>query len=353
MNSRRHAKIIATLGPASSEVSIIRSFVERGVTIFRLNFSHGRFEEHEQNYQSIRFIAKETGRDIGVIGDLQGPKLRIGTFEKGKVFLKKGQLFQFDQNSKPGNEERVFLPHPELFSMISKETDFLLDDGKMRLRIKQCLPDALIAEVLNDGVLSDRKGLNIPHQLLSIPVLTEKDMRDLQLALNLGVDYIALSFVQTAGDVQQAKDIINGKAKILSKIEKPLALQHLDEIINLSDGILIARGDLGVEVSPEKVPAIQRHIIKRTHAFEKPVIVATQMLESMTQNPTPTRAEASDVAFAVYEGADAVMLSAESASGQYPLESVEMMARLIDETEKDMKKDSSSVFWDHPFKGLL
>lgn len=270
-----------------------------------------------------------------MIADLQGPKLRVGTFEDGKVHLKKGQHFRLDNNPEPGRAERVYLGHPEIFKALQKETILLLDDGNIALRVISFDDTHAVTEVLNDGILSNRKGLNVPNVMLPISALTEKDYRDLDFALELGVDFVALSFVQNPKDVLDAKQYIKGRAGVLSKLEKPLAIRYLEDIIEASDGVMVARGDLGVELPPEDVPAVQRQIIRACRKAGRPVIVATQMLESMVHNPTPTRAEASDVATAIYDGVDAVTLSAESASGQYPQESVMMMDRIIKKTEQD------------------
>jgi pyruvate kinase len=335
MRRNRNAKIIATLGPSSSTAEQIEALFLAGADIFRLNFSHGAHSDHEEKFRIIREIERKRNRPIGIIADLQGPKLRVGIFEEGKIHLKTGQQFRLDLDTSPGNFERVNLPHPEIFNALKVGTELLLDDGKLKLKILSFQSDHAITEVITGGDLSNRKGVNVPGVMLPISALTAKDRIDLEFALGLGVDFIALSFVQRPEDILEAKELINKRAKILTKLEKPMALNNLDQIITLSDSVMVARGDLGVEMLPEDVPSIQRQIIRGCRSAGKPVIVATQMLESMITTPTPTRAEASDVATAVYDGVDAVMLSGESASGQYPVEAVSMMNRIIYRTEQD------------------
>lgn len=334
MRRQRCAKIIATLGPSSSSADVIEELFFTGVDVFRLNFSHGNHEEHETHYNIIRDLEKKFNQPIGILMDLQGPKLRIGTF-KEPIVLEEGVTFTFDTDPSPGDERRVYLPHPEIFKAIKKETLILLDDGKIRLQVLKTTPLKIETTVLIGGPLSDRKGLNIPSIKLPISAMTEKDKDDLVFGLKLGVDWVALSFVQHAKDVQEARKLIGNKAGIISKLEKPSAIKHLDEIIHDSDAIMVARGDLGVEMLPEEVPSIQKQIIRTCRKAGKPVVIATQMLDSMIQLPTPTRAEASDVATAIYDGADAVMLSAESALGNYPVESVAIMDRIITRVEGD------------------
>jgi pyruvate kinase len=335
MRRIRHTKIIATLGPSSNTPKMIESLFLNGVDLFRLNFSHGTHADHRLNIEMIRDVEHQQNRPIGIIADLQGPKLRVGVFEEGKVCLKVGQTFTLDLDKTPGNAQRVCLPHVEIFKALEVGTDLLLDDGKIRLKITSFTHQKAVTEVIVGGVLSNRKGVNVPDVMLPISALTAKDREDLEFALSHGVDFIALSFVQKSSDIEEARELIKGRAAILSKLEKPMALQNLDAIIAQSDGVMVARGDLGVELPPEDVPAIQRRIIRSCRDAGKPVIVATQMLESMITVPTPTRAEASDVATAVYDGVDAVMLSAESASGQYPIEAVSIMHRIIKRTEQD------------------
>ncbi len=326
-------KIVATLGPASNTKEIIRALAQEGVSVFRLNFSHGSHDDHRRNVGFIREVEKEIGRPIGILCDLQGPKLRIGTFKNDDIVLAEGDKFRLDMNPEAGDETRVCLPHPEIFKAMVKGMDLLVNDGIIRLKVDAFGPDFADTTVVTGGRLSNKKGVNVPGVPLPINSLTEKDRNDLEAALGMGVDYIGLSFVQNPEDVLIAKYLIQNRAAIISKIEKPSALEHLEEIIRLSDGVMIARGDLGVELPPEKVPLLQKRIISVCRKANKPVIVATQMLESMVMNPTPTRAEVSDVANAVFDAVDAVMLSAETAAGKYPVEAVRLMDKIIMETE--------------------
>lgn len=335
LHRQRQTKIVATLGPASSSRDMIRKLFEAGADVFRLNFSHGTHEDHRARYRIIREIEQEIGRPIGVLADLQGPKLRLGTFANGPLSLTRGQKLRLDLDPTPGNAERVHLPHPEIFSAVEVGHDLLLDDGKVRLTITAKGTNFLDTEVVAGEKLSDRKGVNVPHAVLNLSPLTAKDRADMDVALEMGVDWIALSFVQRPDDIEEAKRLVNGRAAVLAKLEKPSAIQYLHQIVELADGVMVARGDLGVEMMPEDVPSIQKQIVRVARTAGKPVIVATQMLESMITAPTPTRAEASDVATAVYDGADAIMLSAESASGNYPLEAVAMMDRIARRTQQD------------------
>ena len=335
MRRHRKAKIVATLGPASSSPPIIRALFEAGTDVFRLNFSHGLHEGHRECFDRIRVIEKECGRPIGVMMDLQGPKLRVGKISGGEAVLKAGAPFRLDMDPAPGDATRAPMPHPEIFKAITPGTDLLIDDGKLRLRVERCTEDCAETTVVIGGRLSDRKGVNLPGALLPISALTEKDRQDLQFGLDLGVDWVALSFVQRPEDVAEARRLIAGRAAVLVKLEKPAGIDRLEELIELTDAVMVARGDLGVELPPEDVPALQKRIIAACRAAGKPVVVATQMLDSMVHAPAPTRAEASDVATAVYDGADAVMLSAETASGEYPLEAVSMMNRIIRRVEED------------------
>lgn len=333
----RRTKIVSTLGPASSTKEMIRALLYAGVDVFRLNFSHGTHEDHAARFKIIRELEKETGKPIGVLADIQGPKLRVGRFENGKVMLHKGSTFRLDQDEMLGTTERVCLPHPEIIQTAEVGCRLLLDDGKLCLIVRKVGKDYLETEVVVGGPLSDHKGVNVPDVVLPIPALTKKDHEDLRFALDMGADLIGLSFVQRPEDVQEAKDIAKGRAWVITKMEKPQAMQNLDAIIDTTDGVMVARGDLGVEMPPEEVPLAQIKIIRKARKLGKPVIVATQMMESMITSPTPTRAEASDIATAVFEGTDAVMLSAESASGQYPKEAVTMMNRIITRVEKDVE----------------
>lgn len=343
----RNTKIVATLGPASNNLETIQKLCAAGVNVFRLNFSHGLYEDHEKAIHNIRQTETECGRPIAIMLDLQGPKLRIGTFENHTVPLQVHQKFQLDLNETPGDNTRVFFGHPSFYQSLVPGTHILLDDGKVLLRVDEQYSDRVITTVLNGREISDRKGVNLPGVLLEIDAMTQKDCNDLEFGLKLGVDWIAVSFVQSAKDIEQARARMPKHMKIIAKIEKPLAIQNLDSIIDASDGIMVARGDLGVEVPLEQVPGLQKKILKACHMKGKPVIVATQMLDSMVQAPNPTRAEVSDVANAVYDGADAVMLSAESASGDYPVEAVQMMDRIILEVEKEIKNKRRS--YDLPF----
>jgi pyruvate kinase len=314
---------------------MIAALFAAGVDVFRLNFSHGAQEDHRRNVEIIRKIEKQTGQPIGVLMDLQGPKLRLGTFIDGRISLASGARFRLDLDPTPGDESRAPLPHPEIFAAIGPGTELLIDDGKVRLRVDVSGKDFAELHVVTGGVLSNRKGVNVPNAVLPISALTPKDRSDLAYGLDLGVDWVALSFVQRPEDVAEGRKLIAGRAAVMTKLEKPAALDHLDEIVELSDAVMVARGDLGVEMPPEDVPVLQKRIIHTCRLAGKPVIVATQMLESMIKAPTPTRAEASDVATAIYEGADAVMLSAESAAGDYPLEAVQMMDRIISRVQID------------------
>jgi pyruvate kinase len=331
----RNTKILATLGPATSTKDVIQSIVDLGVDAFRLNMSHGTKDDHAQRIELIREIEGERGRPIGILVDLQGPKIRIGSFAEPTVLVETAQTFVLDTNSAPGNAQRVQLPHPELFGAITEGAEILLNDGRVRLVAKTVTSDQIVCEVQLGGELSAAKGVNVPGTVLPIRAMTDKDRRDLDFALSAGADWIALSFVQTPEDVADARKIIAGRAGLMAKIEKPSAINWLEEITSLSDGIMVARGDLGVELPLELVPGLQKQIVAEARDQGKPVVVATQMLESMIEAATPTRAEVSDVATAVYDGADAVMLSAESAVGAYPLEAVAMMDRIIRQTETE------------------
>lgn len=335
MKRSRKAKIIATLGPASSSPKMIEQLFKKGVDVFRLNFSHGTHEDHKKRFDIIRSIEEKLGHPIGILMDLQGPKLRVGQFEKGSVILKKGADFRLDLDPTLGSQNRVHLPHPELFKVLTKGVELLIDDGKVRLKVIDSGQNYATTKVVIGGKVSDKKGVNIPGVVLPIDALTQKDKKDLDFGLSLGVDWVALSFVQRPEDVMQAHEIIQGRAKIISKLEKPMAIRYLNDIVKLSDAVMVARGDLGVEMLAQEVPTIQKRIIRLCREQGKPVVVATQMLESMISNPTPTRAEASDVATAIYDGADCVMLSAESASGDFPLQAVSMMDSIITKVEND------------------
>ena len=335
MRRLRKAKIVATLGPSSSERATILALAQAGADVFRLNFSHGTHEQHKARLELIRAIETEIDRPIGVLLDLQGPKLRIGTFSAGSIHLSAGQHFSLDMSDQPGDETRVSLPHPEIFAALQIGSELLLDDGRVRLEVLSCNPRQAATVVRAGGALSDRKGVNVPGVVLPLSPLTTKDRLDLDYGLSLGVDWVALSFVQRPEDILELKALVAGRAQVMAKLEKPLAIECLEDIVAAADGIMVARGDLGVEMPPELVPPTQKRIVRVCRAMGTPVIVATQMLESMVSAPVPTRAEASDVATAIYDGADAVMLSAESESGQYPLEAVSIMDRIISQVEHD------------------
>jgi len=335
MTHTRCAKILATLGPATTSEGTIEALARAGADVFRLNFSHGTQAEHERRLNTVRQVEKNVGRPLAVLADLQGPKLRVGAFMGGFAKLTVGQTFRLDMSDELGDATRVCLPHPEIFKALEVGTDLMLDDGKLRLRVETLEEGVAFTRVLTGGKLSDHKGLNVPNVVLPISALTEKDRRDLDFALSIGADWVALSFVQRPEDVAEIRKLVRGRASIVSKLEKPSALDHLTEIIDLSDAVMVARGDLGVEVPPETVPIIQKRIIRGCRAAGKPVVVATQMLESMIQAPAPTRAEASDVATAVYDGADAVMLSAETSVGEHPVAAVSIMNRILTRVEED------------------
>lgn len=335
MRRSRKAKIIATLGPATSTKEAIRDLFVAGADVFRLNFSHGSHDDHKARYDTIREVEREVERPIGVLADMQGPKLRIGTVRDGSVELEAGQTYRLDLDPQTGDETRAPLPHPEIFAAISPGTALLIDDGKLRLEVAESTPDYAITKVVTGGPLRDRKGVNLPGVILPISPLTDKDRKDLDFALDLGVDWVALSFVQRPEDLTEARRLIGDRATIMTKIEKPAALDCLPQLVALSDAVMVARGDLGVEMPPESIPGRQKQIVHACRLSGVPVVVATQMLESMIAAPAPTRAEASDVATAVYDGADAVMLSAETAAGQYPNEAVAIMDRIIQSTEID------------------
>ncbi len=335
MRRLRNVKIVATLGPASNDYEMIKALWEAGADVFRLNMSHGTHDDIAARYKIIRRIEEETGRPIAVLADLQGPKLRVGVFADGPVDLQPDQAFRLDLDPTPGDDTRVTLPHPEIFAALEPGASLLVNDGKIRLKVKTCGEDFADCVVTVGGTISERKGVNVPDVVLPLAALSEKDRKDLEFACELGADWIALSFVQRPKDVWEARDLVNGRAAIMSKIEKPAAVSAFDDILKASDGIMVARGDLGVEPPVQNVPPIQKRLVRKCRADAKPVIVATQMLESMIESPLPTRAEVSDVAAAIYEGADAVMLSAESAAGNYPVEAVTTMNAVAIEVEDD------------------
>jgi pyruvate kinase len=335
MRRNRRVKIVATLGPASNNEKTIRALFEAGADVFRINMSHATPEALRQSHAIIRKIEAEFSRPIGILIDLQGPKLRIGKFESGAIRLTEGDIVSFVRRESVGGLGRVHLPHPEIFQAVQPGHALLLDDGKLRLRVVEASDVRIDAEVLTSGTLGSRKGISLPDTVIPLEAMTDKDRADLEDALTVGVDWVALSFVQRAKDIAEARKLIRGRAAVMAKIEKPSALAELAEIIELADGIMVARGDLGVEMPVEKVPGLQKQITRAARNAGKPVVVATQMLESMILSPAPTRAEVSDVATAVFDGADAVMLSAESAVGKYPVEAVATMDRVAIEVERD------------------
>ena len=334
MRRTRNVKVLATLGPASGSPETIRQLFDAGADVFRLNMSHGSYDDVAAWHKVIRAVEQDVGRPIGVLVDLQGPKLRVGTMADGTV-LKEGQPYRLDLDELSGGTIRAALPHKEIFAALKPGMALLLDDGKIRLEITSVAPDGADTIVKVGGLLTSNKGVNVPDAILPVTALSAKDREDLEFALSLGVDWVALSFVQRAADITEAKDIIDGRAWVMAKMEKPRAMDHLDEIVAVSDGIMVARGDLGVELPIEQVPGLQKAITRAARRAGKPVVVATQMLESMIDAPGPTRAEVSDVATAVFEGADAVMLSAESAVGDFPVEAVTMMDRVAHSVETD------------------
>ncbi|MBW4709387.1 pyruvate kinase [Roseobacter sp. YSTF-M11] len=336
MRRTRNVKIVATLGPASDTYEMIRDLHIAGADVFRLNMSHGSHDEIREKHRIIRQLEEDTGGSICILADLQGPKLRVGVFanEDGEM-LEEGAKFRMDLDKAEGDATRVCLPHPEIFAALEPGASLLVNDGKIRLKVDDCGPDFANCTVVAGGVISNRKGVNVPDVVLPLAALSDKDRKDLEFVCELGVDWLALSFVQRPEDVLEASDLANGRAAILSKIEKPAAVQNFDDILKVSDGIMVARGDLGVELPVQNVPPIQKRLVRQCRRAAKPVIVATQMMESMIESPMPTRAEVSDVATAIYEGADAVMLSAESAAGAYPVEAVTTMNNVATEVEQD------------------
>ncbi|MEQ1495575.1 MAG: pyruvate kinase [Novosphingobium sp.] len=332
----RKVKILATLGPASRSPEMIAKLLRAGADAFRVNMSHGDHATHAETIAAIRAAEKDFGRPVAVLCDLQGPKLRVGQFKDGKAVIRHSGHFTLDRDPALGDENRVCLPHPELFGILHKGQRLLIDDGKLRLKVIEANEDRILCSAEVGGVISDRKGVNVPDAVVPVPALTDKDRRDLAFAVDQGADWIALSFVQRPEDVAEARKLIGSTSiALMAKIEKPAAVDRLEEIIELADGIMVARGDLGVELNPEEVPPIQKRIVAITRRSGKPVVVATQMLESMIESPAPTRAEVSDVANAVYDGADAVMLSAETAAGAWPVEAVTIMHRIAGQVEND------------------
>ncbi len=335
MRRHRNVKIVATLGPASNDYEMIRKLHEAGADVFRLNMSHGDHAEIKVRHGIIRQVEKDVGSPIAILADLQGPKLRVGVFKDDEAELEAGQDFRLDLDKAIGDATRVCLPHKEIFDALKPGASLLVNDGKIRLKVKDCGRDFANCTVVVGGTISNRKGVNVPDVVLPLAALSDKDRKDLEFVCELGVDWLALSFVQRAADVEEGRTLAKGRAAIMSKIEKPAAVNSFDEILAASDGIMVARGDLGVELPVQSVPPIQKQLVRKCRAAAKPVIVATQMLESMIESPMPTRAEVSDVAAAIYEGADAIMLSAESAAGNYPVEAVQTMDNVALEVEAD------------------
>jgi pyruvate kinase len=335
MKRLRRVKIVATLGPASNDRATIERLFDAGADVFRVNMSHATHDGMRETIRMIRATSEARGREIGVLVDLQGPKLRVGTFANGPVDLAEGQTFVLDSDPTPGDATRVYLPHPEILKALAPGHKMLIDDGKVALHIVEATPGRAVARVDVAGKVSNRKGVNLPDTEIPVSAMTPKDRADLDAALNEGVDWVAVSFVQRADDIAEVKKIVRGRALVLAKIEKPQAIARLDEIMEISDALMVARGDLGVEMPLERVPGLQKRLTRGARRLGKPVVVATQMLESMINSPVPTRAEVSDVATAVFDGADAVMLSAESAAGQYPVEAVATMNRIAVEVERD------------------
>ncbi|WP_134496082.1 pyruvate kinase [Microvirga pakistanensis] len=335
MRRSRRTKILATLGPASESQAMIEKLFKAGADVFRLNMSHLPRERLKERVAMIRAVEAKFKRPIAILADLQGPKLRVGAFQDDSAMLEPGQTFTLDADTALGGRDRVHLPHPEILSSLEPGHTVLIDDGKLRLRVKSVKQGSAATTVEVAGKISNRKGVSLPDTTIPVAAMTDKDRSDLEAALDAGVDWIALSFVQRPEDVAEVKKVARGRALVMSKLEKPQAITRLDEIIEISDAVMVARGDLGVEMPLEKVPGIQKRIVRTARRYGKPVVVATQMLESMITSPVPTRAEVSDVATAVYDGADAVMLSAESASGQYPVDAVATMNRIAEEVEQD------------------
>ncbi len=335
MRRLRRTKIVATLGPASSDPAVIAQLFMAGADVFRINMSHTSHDRMRELVAAIRKVERDQARPIGILVDLQGPKLRVGSFANGPVMLEKGAVFSLDTDPAPGDTLRAYLPHPEIFESTQAGHSLLLDDGKIRLKVEAADANRITTRVVVGGKLSDRKGVSLPDTVLPFSALAEKDRSDLEAALDAGIDWVALSFIQRPEDLADARKITRGRAAVMSKIEKPQAVTRLDDILDLSDALMVARGDLGVEMPLEKVPGVQKLMTRMGRRAGKSVVVATQMLESMITSPVPTRAEVSDVATAIFDGADAVMLSAESAAGQYPVEAVATMNRIAEEVEND------------------
>ncbi|TAK47654.1 MAG: pyruvate kinase [Xanthobacteraceae bacterium] len=335
MRRLRRIKILATLGPASADSAVIRRLFEAGADVFRINMSHTPHDKLREMVATIRNVEGSYGRPIGILVDLQGPKLRLGTFAEGGIMLKNGEAFIVDADAAPGDKSRVQLPHPEILAALRPGHALLIDDGKIRLIVEEHTPGRVVTRVAVGGKVSDRKGVSLPDTDLPMSAMTPKDRADLDAALECGIDWVALSFVQRPEDVIETKKLVRGRASVMAKIEKPQAIERLAEILDAADALMVARGDLGVEMPAERVPGLQKQMTRMARRAGKPIVIATQMLESMIQSPVPTRAEVSDVATAVFEGADAIMLSAESAAGKFPVEAVSTMNRIAEEVERD------------------
>jgi pyruvate kinase len=335
MRRQRRTKVVATLGPASASRAVIGRLFEAGADVFRINMSHTSHEKMRELVAAIRAVESEWNRPIGILVDLQGPKLRLGSFKSDWAEIDTGQDFILDTDPAPGDSKRVNLPHPEIFAAVKVGDTLLIDDGKLCLLVAEATPQRILARVKVGGKISNRKGVSLPQTIVPVAALAAKDIADLEAALHAGIDWVALSFIQRPEDIAEAKKITRGRAAVMAKIEKPQAVTRLNEILDLADALMVARGDLGVEMPLEKVPGMQKEITRACRSAGKPVIVATQMLESMVASPVPTRAEVSDVATAIFDGADAIMLSAESAAGQYPVEAVATMNRIAEEVEND------------------
>ena len=346
LSAARRAKIICTIGPACHSEAAMRDLLRLGMDVARLNFSHGSHEDHARNIERLRRAAERENRTVCILQDLQGPKIRTGLLERHEpVLLKSGSTVVITPRDIAGTAARIGTTFPDLAREVSPGTRILLCDGLIELRVRAVRGKDVVCDILNGGMVGEHKGINLPGTALSIPAMTEKDRKDLEFGLKHGVDAVALSFVRSAADVNMVKEIVmahGGDTPLIAKLEKPQAIDHLEEILEASDGVMVARGDLGVEMAPEKVPVIQKHVIRRAAQWRKPVITATQMLESMIENPRPTRAEASDVANAIFDGSDSVMLSAETASGMYPREAVAMMSRIVIEAESNMEDFTQS-----------
>ncbi|BAQ44725.1 MULTISPECIES: pyruvate kinase [Methylobacterium] len=339
MKRARRTKIVATLGPASEDPAVIEALFAAGADVFRINMSHLPRERLSERVATIRSIEQKLKRPIAVLVDLQGPKLRVGRFAADAAMIENGQDFVLDDDPTPGDATRVHLPHPEILSALEPGHAVIVDDGKLRLVVTEVAPGRAVTRVVTGGKISNRKGVSLPDTTIPVAAMTEKDRLDLEAGLAAGADWIAVSFVQRPEDVAEVKAVAQGRALVMAKIEKPQAVTALDAIMAVADGLMVARGDLGVEMPLEQVPGVQKRITRGARRLGKPVVVATQMLESMISAPVPTRAEVSDVATAVYEGADAVMLSAESASGAFPIEAVSTMDRIAQQVERD------GIYW--------